>query len=144
VTFLEAAFPGLRPGTYQVTSPVDGDYNCIAWSVSDTRQWLWPGDPGFSEWPPPVPRERTLAAFELLYAWYGYTATLSADHEAGFEKVALYATLDGLPAHAARQLPNGRWTSKLGKHEDIEHDLHALEGDVYGRVVRLFRRPAPG
>lgn len=27
----------------------------------------------------------------------------------------------------ARQLPNGRWTSKLGEVEDIEHDLSDLE-----------------
>ena len=39
----------------------------------------------------------------------------------GYEKIAIYA-LDGEPTHAARQLDTGRWTSKLGKHEDIEHD----------------------
>jgi hypothetical protein len=41
--------------------------------------------------------------------------------EPGFLKVALYGT--GLTyTHAARQLADGKWTSKLGKGEDIEHD----------------------
>lgn len=39
----------------------------------------------------------------------------------------------GIPSHAARQLPNGRWTSKCGQAEDIEHDLRDLEGRLYGK-----------
>lgn len=42
----------------------------------------------------------------------------------------------------ARQLPNGNWTSKLGTLEDIEHRaLSAVEGNDYGNVVRILRRP---
>ncbi|MCI0637958.1 MAG: hypothetical protein L0Y72_23715 [Gemmataceae bacterium] len=40
-----------------------------------------------------------------------------------------------MPTHAARQLPTGRWSSKLGPSEDIEHDLHALEGEIYGTIA---------
>ena len=47
----------------------------------------------------------------------------------------------GVPTHAARQMPSGRWTSKLGFREDIEHDLHAVSGDLYGTVVLLLKRP---
>ncbi len=53
----------------------------------------------------------------------------------------MFADALGLPTHAARQLASGRWTSKLGKAEDIEHDLHDLEGDLYGIVVLLMKRP---
>jgi len=42
--------------------------------------------------------------------------------------------------HAARQLPEGRWTSKLGELEDIEHALHDLTGTVYGSVVLVMKR----
>lgn len=41
----------------------------------------------------------------------------------------------------ARQLHNGRSTSKLGNEEDIEHDLRALEGPVSGLVSVVMRRP---
>lgn len=59
-----------------------------------------------------------------------------------------YDSVENEISHVARQLPDGRWTSKLGPDEDIEHnDLHALEGDVgvyplcYGVVIRFMRRP---
>jgi hypothetical protein len=140
----EDLFPGLRPARYWITSPNDEDYNCIAWSVGNTRDWFWPSDPEFSIWPAAIPRVETIAAFEALFASYGFALCSTEEFEAGFEKVALFARPDGRPTHAARQLPNGRWTSKLGKSEDIEHDLRAIEGDVYGGVVRIYRRPAPG
>jgi hypothetical protein len=46
--------------------------------------------------------------------------------------------------HAARQLPGGRWTSKLGNREDIEHDLNAVSGEAYGTVVMVLKRPIAG
>lgn len=54
----------------------------------------------------------------------------------------LFADLAGMPTHAARQLHSGAWTSKLGNAEDIEHELHALEGEIYGTVVVIMNRPA--
>jgi hypothetical protein len=62
--------------------------------------------------------------------------------ESGFEKIALFAS-DGVPKHAARQLESGRWTSKLGTREDIEHALHDLEGAIYGSVALVMKRPLP-
>jgi hypothetical protein len=57
-----------------------------------------------------------------------------------FEKVALYAKAD-MWKHAARQLPDGRWTSKLGPDEDIEHDAaECLCGDSYGTVHCIMRK----
>ena len=48
--------------------------------------------------------------------------------------IALYAK-DGLCTHAARRLPNGLWTSKLGYYHDIQHSTpQSLEGYIYGKV----------
>ena len=77
------------------------------------------------------------------YATLGYAPASSEEPEAGFDRVALFAK-NGMPTHAARQLPNGRWTSKLGQREDIEHDLHAVGGDAYGVVVAVLKRPTAG
>jgi hypothetical protein len=55
----------------------------------------------------------------------------------------LFANAQGVPKHAARQLLTGRWTSKLGKMEDIEHGLRDLEGTVYGTVVLIMKRALP-
>jgi hypothetical protein len=135
---LEERCPGLRGTPYHVTSPATRDYNCIAWAVGDTAHWWWPDvDPDDAVfWPTGVALEETLAAFVAAFATLGYAPCSGEETELGFEKVALFAR-DGVPTHAARQLPDGRWTSKLGRRENIEHDPHAVSGELYGTVVLL-------
>jgi hypothetical protein len=87
-----------------------------------------------------VPREYTVDAYQKALETCGFLVCSDALLEPGFEKVALYA-IGSEPQHAARQLPNGLWTSKLGDLEDIKHEtLEALEGAEYGRVVLITRR----
>ena len=139
---IERTFPGLRGRGYQVTSPPDDRYNCIAWAAGDTTDWWWPDEadnPDSAHWPPGVPRMQTLEAFREAFATLGYGVCDHDQLEPGYEKVALFA-LAAVPKHAARQLPNGRWTSKLGPMEDIEHALHDLTGMVYGSVVLVMKR----
>jgi hypothetical protein len=69
---------------------------------------------------------------------YQITSPHSLEYN-GFDRVAFYAK-DDCVTHAARQLANGRWTSKLGCDIDVEHDLPGLEGSVYGYVVQILRR----
>ncbi len=144
VVRIERIFPGLIGTGYQVTSPQDDTYNCIAWAAGDTTQWWWPGEPAAPDnspyWPSGVPRLETLKAFREAFATLGYTVCDDDRLEAGFEKIAVFALL-GAPKHAARQLPSGRWTSKLGEWEDIEHALHDLTGMVYGSVALVMKRP---
>jgi len=80
------------------------------------------------------------AAFREAFANLGYVVCNDDQFEGGYEKVALFA-LAGEPKHVARQLPNGRWTSKLGPMEDVEHALHDLTRMVYGSVVLVMKRP---
>jgi hypothetical protein len=84
----------------------------------------------------------TVDAFRDLFASMGYVECASADLEAGFEKVALFAHGPDQPTHAARQLADARWTSKLGRLEDIEHSLRDLEGVEYGSVMLVMKRAA--
>jgi hypothetical protein len=141
---IEQIFPGLRGTAYQVTSPPDEAYNCIAWAAGDNQQWWWPDEasqPDSAHWPAGALRAETLDAFRQAFATLGYVVCNDDLVEGGFEKIALFA-LSGSPKHAARQLPSGRWTSKLGPMEDIEHELHDV-GMVYGSVVLLMKRPIP-
>src|SRR5262249_4797318 len=104
----------------------------------------WPVGPHPKRyWPPSVPHALTLVAFRDVFAAFGYSPCQDESLEAGFEKVAIFADPQGTPTHAARQRPNGRWTSKLGFGEDIEHDLRAVEGQLYGQVALLMKRPIP-
>ncbi len=80
------------------------------------------------------------SAFEQL----DYALCDSDSLEPGFEKAALYSDTDGLRTHAARQLADGGWVSKLGNLEDIVHrTLDALAGPepAYGKVSCIMKRP---
>jgi hypothetical protein len=140
---IEALFPQLRGTAYQVTSPPEDVYNCVAWAATDLTRWWWPGDPERTFWPDGVAREETLSAFREVFARLGYAVCDAEDVEAGYEKIALFADADGVPTHVARQLPGGGWTSKLGRMEDIVHELHDIAGALYGSVVQVMKRPLP-
>jgi hypothetical protein len=134
---LEQWFPELADWGYRKTSDIDFEYNCIAWAADDKTQQWWPIH-GY--WPPDVRRELSLEAFVEAYATLGYVVCDSADHELGYEKIAIYADEAGEPLHAARQLDAERWTSKCGDFWDISHPLRALEGVRYGYVMRIMKR----
>ncbi|MGO9273517.1 MAG: hypothetical protein ACLQOO_25320 [Terriglobia bacterium] len=103
---------------------------------STNRVWLLASQRG---------KRRTLNAFIAAYRALNYHPCSDPDLETGFEKIALYVDLIGVPTHAARQLANGLWTSKLGDFEDIEHKtLDCLNGQLYGSpLVYLKRRVKP-
>jgi len=107
---LDLVFPGLQSVAYQVTSPKSRVYNCIAWAAGDTTTWWWPNidpDDDAIYWPPGVPCEETLTALSAAFGILGYIHSTDESFEPGFEKVALFASSDDRPTHAARQLSNG-------------------------------------
>lgn len=82
-----------------------------------------------------------MAAFETAFGMLGYEKCADDSLEDGFEKIALYASPAGEPKHAARQLPDGMWTSKLGPQEDISHTTpNGVTGAAYGEVFMIMRR----
>ena len=134
-------FPRLTASHYRGTSPPDVAYNCVAWAAGDTGHWWQPG----VHWPVPTSRDDFgVGALEKAFRSLGYEACPDESLEAGFDKVAIYG-FGFFYTHAARQLANGKWTSKLGKAEDIEHDSpDDVAGGIYGEVVQFMRRPRPG
>lgn len=92
-------------------------------------------------WPQAAPKNLTLAAFTVVAAQFGYLPCENGDVENGAEKIVLYRVIEHVD-HAARQLANGRWTSKLGEEDDIEHNTaDGVCGGVYGQVLAFFSRP---
>ena len=86
--------------------------------------------------------ESSVAAYIAAFGVIGYEPCANGALEDGFEKVALYALPSGV-THMARQLGTGRWTSKIGGLEDIEHESPAeLEGVEYGDLAQYMRKPA--
>lgn len=133
----EIPFPRLTAENHEHTSPRDVSYNCIAWATGDTSHWWQPG----VYWLFDVSRdEYGIAALEKVFRTLGYVECSSGDLEDGFEKIALYGS-GFMYTHVARQLPDGRWTSKLGKEEDISHDSpDNVAGGIYGEVVEFMKR----
>jgi hypothetical protein len=138
LTQLTARFPDLAQTHLRFTSPDDGGYNCLAWAAGETHRCWHPSAFGGLFWPG-GPADDTVAEWTRAFERLGYETCQSEGLEPGFEKVAVYADRD-FPLHVARQLENGYWTSKLGTREDVEHELRALEGREYGRVVAILRR----
>lgn len=138
---IEQLFPRLHDTTFEITSQRDRRYNCVAWAAGDTRRWWWPGEVPFSFWPADVEGEESVANFVTAFATLGYEVVASGDHDPSYEKVAIFASAEGLPTHMARQLSDGSWTSKLGALEDIAHvDVMGVSGTDYGHVVAFLQR----
>lgn len=138
---LERIFPGLHDAPYEITSPAQPDYNCVAWAAGNDSHWWWPDATGQYYWPEKVPRREAMDSFIQAFQRLGFEVCEDESLERGWEKVAIYAREDGVPTHMARQLPDGRWTSKLGRLEDIVHPgLEHVGGEAYGRPIIILRR----
>ncbi|WP_437436309.1 DUF7689 domain-containing protein [Pseudogemmatithrix spongiicola] len=131
-------FPRLRTTLFSITSPDTQQYNCIAWAAGDDSRWWWPS--GFGYWPPGVVREVSLRRFVEAFESLGYKQCPDGAHEDGVEKVVIYVDSVGIPTHAARQLRNGQWTSKLGGWEDVRHTVFGLTGTTYGEAAVYLSR----
>jgi len=134
---LRDLFPRLTDENCEITSPRTIKYNCIAWTAGAMDRWWQPG----VHWPVNSSRNdhgigNLVEAFRAL----GYEECENGTLEDGFEKVAFYGS-GMMYTHAARQISDGRWTSKLGQLEDIVHaTVDALSGGDYGEVLQYMRR----
>jgi hypothetical protein len=131
------------------TSDPDDENNCIAWAGDSKDEWWWPKSTAPYKWPDDLPKwphhpitvtdgiPNFVARFEKL----GYKRCRSGRPSRRFEKIALYVNYDGLVKHAARSLPDGTWTSKLGGGEDIEHKTpQCVESVRYGEARVFLKR----
>lgn len=142
VASITRRFPGVAGTHFRVTSPEDRGYSCAAWAAGETRQNWHPSWYGGLYWPGGA-CDDDLAAWVRAFSTLRYLPCHSRALEPGIEKVAIYGTAD-FPLHVARQLQTGYWMSKLGPREDVEHELLALEGEEYGRVLAVLSRTARG
>lgn len=133
--------PGLVDAECAKTSDATRRYNCIAHAAGESSRWWWHTGRPLAYWPRGVPEEGTLAAYEAAFATRGYRVCASGSLESGVEKIAIFVDASQAPTHAARQLPDGIWTSKFGSLEDMSHVLKQAEGTLYGTIARFMSRP---
>ena len=138
---IEELFPNLGNSGYEITGEASDEYNCIAWALGTTAPWWGYQDPG-DYWPPSLPRDHWIGTVMRLFADEGFEVCEDDSIEPRYEKIALYAFV-GRFTHVARQLADGRWTSKLGNREVITHpSLVGLASSFFGEVHCIMRRPS--
>jgi hypothetical protein len=149
--YYDADFPNLRKFGFKRTS--EPAYpNCISFVVGDNKRRWWPGEyPLWSPdyWPKApsstaeTPNDATLEVFKLGLATENFVECNDGKWAPGFEKIALYGRGREI-THAALQIAEDKWMSKLGGDEDIEHTLDGLEGPLFGIVVAYLQRQRKG
>jgi len=93
-------------------------------------------------WPDGAPNNIRVESFVQAFELLGFQLCGDDSLEEGFDKIAVYATATGDFGHAAKKMPNGLWSSKLGDWEDISHTtLDQVEHPDYGTVKYFMKRP---
>ena len=138
-------FPHLTEANSEITSPATDRYNCFAWAAGEDFRWWQPESSGGYYWPDGIECAETVDAWVKAYESLGYERCEDGSLESDVEKIALFGTGPHgkeTPSHAARQLADGEWTSKLGQCEDVRHsEAEDVCGPLYGRVVCYLSRP---
>jgi hypothetical protein len=135
----DGSFPQLM-SNFEVLAAPTRVYNCIANSLGYHDRWVNPITSSGSN---------KLAGMDQLYAAQGYQrmSTLDYSLRAGYQKVVVYAKVtNGViteVTHAAIQMSDGAWSSKLGQNALIKHVLpDDLAGGLYGIPVAVYIRRA--
>ena len=106
-----AEYPNINPTGYEWISEEDDNYNCVAWAAGINDE-IWQDAPPGYKWPASR-RTQGIESLVEVFENLGFEQCEDSSLEDGYDKVALYAR-NRLWGHAARQLSDGRWTSKLG------------------------------
>ena len=131
-------FPNLASEGFETVGQASELYNCIAYAAGDTTKWWWPD--GINYWPTGATPDNRMESLTEAFAAMGYEQCQNSDAEEGCQKVALYGFRDRFE-HAALQMPNGRWRSKMGQGPVIEHrSPESLSGGIYGNPTSYMRR----
>lgn len=131
-------WPNLHQENYRLTSEETIEYNCVAWITGVTNRWIdfyytQDGD---------IEIDQSGKKYAEYFKTFGFEECNAGNLEEGVEKIAIYEDNRNEFTHVARQLADGKWTSKMGELEDIEHlNLEALADKLYGKPKIYMKRP---
>lgn len=156
---ITSVFPKLSNDiSFRISSKKNVNYNCIAWAGFVDNEFWWPEVIPYNKldgvrykWPFNIKHSDKLEFFIELFSHLGYKEeSFCIDNEQpNFRKIALFIKEDKFQSdrlicdctHAARQLKNGLWASKLGSNHDIEHsNPYDLEGPAYGKIAIILKK----
>ena len=138
MTWLNVSFPNLRNEEFTVVDPPSDLYNCIAYAAGNTSQW-W-DHTARQYWPPYATRSKRIESLQEVFAGLGFEECDDGSFGPGYQKIALYED-QGTWEHAAIQISNGAWHSKMGEGPVIEHrSPESLSDGPYGNPTVYMRR----
>lgn len=138
----ELPFPNLLRPFYRKTSDETDLNNCAAWAAGYASRWMQPKTESWHLWPDGAPNDYKAESFVRAFELVGFQKCADGSREDGYSKIAIFAKKDGEFGHAAKLMPDGLWSSKLGDWEDISHTtLDLLESESYGNVKWFMKRP---
>jgi len=137
VELFRRQFPNLTDfELYENTSDL---YNCISHSIG-MKVWAWPKEGGHRNYWPISNMNEDKKSFDEFYAYHGYNiCNMDFRYNPNYSKIALYGK-DNNPKHAAKQIDEIWWESKIGQSEIIRHKLFDLEGFKYGDVIEIYQK----
>jgi hypothetical protein len=137
---IEADLPLLRRGqNYAEASKWNFDYNCLAFVLGDYENWWEPPGLYGHYWPPGFREDVSVETVTKIIKLHGFVVEHAPDIPPLTESIAVFAKGEDWEHFA--KFANGVWSSKIGEDHDITHSsLQVLEGDLYGRVVKILSR----
>lgn len=128
-------FPNLNTNNFTFESLRDEDYNCVAWIHEIQDEWIQFKDVHGSY-------DISINRYIEYFKEFGYKISENKNLEKGVVKIAIYCDSRANEfKHVARQLPNGKWASKLGDWEDIIHENpDVLFGKLYGNDLIIMQK----
>jgi hypothetical protein len=123
-----AWFPRMNVGQAAVTGEATNLYNCIAWSVGVTDQW--------------INLRAVFASYDAFYRYLGFLpgngpVTVATWGINGPNGLAMQHACIAGPEHGPR------WESKFGSALRAQHYIGELEPGIYGNVVQYYWRATP-
>jgi hypothetical protein len=142
-TWSHPEFPNLVNGIK--SSEADEKYNCASFAAGNTTKFWDPFMGAFGGdyyWPPKARKGRGVECFIEAFQTIGYELCSDGELDPSCEKIVFYLDDNRIVHHVARQLADGRWTSKLGQNVDIVHTTpECLVSDSYGKPRCYMHRP---
>jgi len=118
---------------HKVIGPATDEYNCLAYSLGVTDEWIWPWGT----------LDAGLADVDNYLGNYMYERTYT--HSDANKIVAYYNPNSSLVGHFGKIITNGRtWDwgitrAKLGENELVETSKHECYVTMYGNIAAKYK-----
>lgn len=125
-----------RQVNFGFTSVQTWDYNCVMWSLNIDDDWkdFFYTEDGY------VSPDQSINPYINFFKERGFQICENGELEPGQTKICIYSK-NGIFSHVSRLMENGRWASKMGNYEDIEHlSEFDVSGIGYGKPETYMKK----